>query len=92
MFAATLVVSPIPEIVPKRTDFELVFSYADGMKMSDLTPEQLSSVPCPTCGVGAGEPCLLHSGSPRTEPHLERKLSAAEAMEKKSTHGGPIGS
>ncbi len=91
MFAGNPVVSPVPEIVPKRTDFELVFSYADGMKMSDLTPEQLSSVPCPTCGVSAGEPCLLHSGTPRTEPHVERKLSAAEAIEKKRAHGGHTG-
>jgi hypothetical protein len=53
------------------------------MKMKDLTPEQLSSVPCPTCGVAAGERCVLHSGSLRSEPHLDRKLSAAEAMEKK---------
>ncbi len=57
------------------------------MKMSELTPEQLSSVPCPTCGVAAGERCLLHSGSPRTEPHVERKLSAAEAIETKRVHG-----
>jgi len=83
-----LVVGPVPETVPKRTVFELVLSYPIRMKMSDLTPEQLSSVPCPTCGVGAGEPCLLHSGSPRTEPHVERKLSAAEAMEKKRARGG----
>jgi hypothetical protein len=81
----------VPEIVPKRTDFELVFSYPDRMKVSDLTPEQLSSVPCPTCGVAARERCLLHSGTPRTEPHLERKLSAAEAIEKKRAHGGPRG-
>lgn len=49
--------------------------------MSDLTPKQLSSVPCPTCGVPAGERCLLHSGSPRSESHVDRKLCAAEAVE-----------
>ena len=91
MLGGTLAASPVPEIVPKRTDFELVFSYAGGMKMSDLTPEQLSSVPCPTCGVGAGEPCLLHSGTPRTGPHVDRKLSAAEAFEKKRPHRGHTG-
>src|SRR6266404_3814306 len=83
-----LVVGPVPKTVPKRTAFELVLSYPIRMKMSDLTPEQLSSVPCPTCGVGPGEPCLLHSGTPRTGPHVERKLSAAEAIEKKRSHGG----
>lgn len=51
--------------------------------MKDLTPEQLSSVPCPTCGVAIGEPCLLHSGAPRSEPHLERKLCAVEAVARK---------
>jgi len=41
------------------------------------------SVPCPTCGVAAGERCVLHSGAPRSEPHVDRKFAAAEAIEKK---------
>jgi hypothetical protein len=49
------------------------------MKKKDLTPKQMASVPCPTCGVPTGEPCVLHSGGPRMEPHTDRKLSAAEA-------------
>jgi hypothetical protein len=53
------------------------------MRMKDLTSEQLSSVPCPTCGVPAGKRCLLHSGELRTESHVDRKLSAAEAIETK---------
>ena len=53
------------------------------MRMKDLTPEQLSSVPCPTCGVAAGKRCLLHSGALRTESHVDRKLFAAEAIETK---------
>lgn len=53
------------------------------MRMKDLTLQQLSSVPCPTCGVGVGQRCLLHSGAPRSEPHVDRKLSAAEAVESK---------
>jgi hypothetical protein len=53
------------------------------MRMKDLTPKQLSSVSCPTCGVGVGERCLLHSGGPRSEPHVDRKLAAAEATENK---------
>jgi hypothetical protein len=57
--------------------------YSGGMSMGDLTAKQLLSVPCPTCGVGAGARCLLHSGGPRSEPHVDRKLSAADAIERK---------
>jgi len=39
------------------------------------------SVPCPMCGVAAGQRCLLHSGALRAEPHLYRKLSAIEGLE-----------
>jgi hypothetical protein len=53
------------------------------MRMNELTPKQFSSVPCPTCGVAAGETCLLHSGGLRSESHIDRKLCAAEAMETK---------
>jgi hypothetical protein len=49
----------------------------------DLTRKQMSSVPCPTCGVPAGKRCLLYSGGLRFEPHLIRKLSAAAALERK---------
>jgi hypothetical protein len=51
------------------------------MKKKELTPEQLVSVPCPTCGVAVGERCVLHSGAPRSEPHVDRKLSAIEAIQ-----------
>jgi len=54
------------------------------MKKSDLTPRQLSSVRCPTCGVPAGNHCLLHSGAPRSTPHVERKFAAIDASQKKS--------
>jgi hypothetical protein len=53
------------------------------MKIHDLTPKQLASVPCPTCGVGIGERCVLHSGGLRSEPHVDRKLAAAESFDKK---------
>jgi hypothetical protein len=53
------------------------------MRMNELTAKQFSSVPCPTCGVAAGMRCLLYSGTPRTEAHIDRKLSAAEAIETK---------
>ena len=53
------------------------------MKKKELTPKQLLSVRCPTCGVAAGKRCVLHSGGPRNEPHVDRKLAAMEALEKK---------
>jgi hypothetical protein len=54
------------------------------VKKKDRTPKQLSSIPCPTCGVAAGMRCVLNSGGPRSEPHVDRKLAAAEALEAKS--------
>jgi hypothetical protein len=51
------------------------------MKTKELTPKQILSVPCPTCGAATGEACELHSGALRFEPHRDRKLSAAEAVE-----------
>jgi hypothetical protein len=51
------------------------------MKTKELTPKQILSVPCPTCGAATGKACELHSGALRFEPHRDRKLSAAEAVE-----------
>ena len=56
-----------------------------GMKMKKLTRKQLSSVCCPTCGVAAGKRCVLVAGGLRKEPHGNRKLLAAEALEKERT-------
>ena len=53
------------------------------VKTKELTPTQILSVPCNTCGAAIGEICELHTGAPRTEPHRDRKLSAAEAVETK---------
>ena len=72
------------------TALRLVLSHRIQMRMSDLTAKQLLSVPCPTCGVGPGGRCLLHSGVPRSEPHVDRKLSAAEAIETKRIPRGPV--
>jgi len=54
------------------------------VKTKDLTLKQIQSVPCPTCGAAIEEACELHTGALRTEPHRDRKLSAAEAVETKS--------
>jgi hypothetical protein len=51
------------------------------VKTKELTAKQVFSVPCTTCGAAVGEVCELHSGAARTEPHRDRKFSAAEAIE-----------
>jgi hypothetical protein len=51
------------------------------MKRKDLTPAQISSACCPTCGAAVGERCELRSGARRSEPHLNRKFAAIEAVE-----------
>lgn len=56
------------------------FHYAV-VKTRELTPKQILSVPCNTCGAAIGEACELNTGALRTEPHRDRKLSAAEAAE-----------
>jgi len=50
------------------------------MKKKELTPEQSSSIPCPTCGAVAGKRCVLLSGAPRSGPHVDRKLEAIKAI------------
>jgi len=57
--------------------------YCGQMKSRNLTAKQLSSIPCPTCGVAAGYSCLLHSGAPRSAPHVDRKYSAMDVIERK---------
>jgi hypothetical protein len=53
------------------------------MKRRELTPQQVSSVPCPTCGASVGHPCELLSGALRLKPHLNREFAAIEAIERK---------
>jgi hypothetical protein len=60
----------------------LVLSHHIRMRITDMTRKQLLSVPCPTCGVAAGQRCVLHSGRLRKEPHVDRKLWATEAVVK----------
>jgi hypothetical protein len=54
------------------------------VKSKELTPKQFLLVPCNTCGAAIEEPCELHTGALRSEPHRDRKLSAADAVEIKS--------
>jgi len=55
------------------------------MKIRDLTQDQLLSVPCPTCEAGIDQPCVLSTGTSRNDPHRDRRLIAAEAVERFST-------
>jgi hypothetical protein len=55
------------------------------VKTKDLTLKQILSVPCPTCGAATEQVCQLHTGALRTEPHRDRRLAAAEAVEKKAS-------
>ena len=75
--------------VQNETVLRLVLPHCIQMRVSDLTAKQLISVPCPTCGVAPGKRCVLHSGAPRSEPHVDRKLSAAEAIKTKRILPGP---
>src|SRR5271155_4244104 len=38
------------------------------VKTKELTPKQILSVPCTTCGAATGEAYELHTGTLRTEP------------------------
>ena len=74
---------------PKWNSFAASFvaPYPNEDERSD--GKQLFSVPYPTCGFAPGDRCLLHSGAPRSGPHVDRKLSVAEAIETKSISCGP---
>src|SRR5580700_9524245 len=52
------------------------------MKKKELKPEQVTAVPCSTCGVPTAERCVLRSGAARSEPHVDRKLSAIDAIQR----------
>jgi hypothetical protein len=55
------------------------------MKNTQFVPQVILDVPCPTCGVAAGKPCVLWLGDLRTEPHASRKVAAFEALEIKKS-------
>ncbi len=44
-----------------------------------LTPKKILAIRCPTCGAAPKEKCELSTGQPRTEPHRDRRLIAADA-------------
>ena len=65
-----------------RTAFHLPESDDMTMDTKQLT-WLILAVPCPTCGAAPREKCELHSGQPRTAPHRDRHLNAAEKEKEK---------
>lgn len=54
---------------------------AELLSMSNRSAiEKIQTIPCPTCDALPGENCELHPGQPRTEPHRERRLAAADLL------------
>jgi len=54
------------------------------------SPQQALAVQCPTCGAKPEEKCELASGQPRTDPHRDRRLIAADREDARRWPGGPI--
>lgn len=48
------------------------------LKAKKPTLKQVQAVRCPACGAGPGKKCELSTGQPRTEPHRDRRLIAAD--------------
>ena len=64
-----------------------VLEHSVRVKKKELRPKKLFHVPCPARGATAGGRCgELHSGAPRSEPHLERMLAAIETEELTRIH------
>jgi len=74
-----------PKVCRTEHFYKAFYCNIPRMKTGDLTKKQLSSVPCPMCGVPAGHRCLLQAGGLRNEPHTGRKLIATEMVERKRT-------
>jgi hypothetical protein len=54
------------------------------MKKRDLAAKNVSTIPCPTCGAGIGKRCILTTGRPRIEAHVNRRLGALEMLEREA--------
>ena len=67
--------------VPNGTALLLVLWHVIGMRMRDLTLKQVTAVLRVESLMGGGVCCI--QGAPRSEPHVDRKLSAAETIETK---------
>jgi hypothetical protein len=63
-----------------RADAAAWLEYCPSAMRKELTPQQISSVPCPTCGVQPREKCQLNTGQPRNNPHRDCRLFAADKL------------
>jgi hypothetical protein len=92
---AELVLAECAERVPKMCRMEQFYGgfcrNLIVMRFAELTKKQVSSVPCPTCGVPVGRRCELFAGGLRIEPHMARKGAAAEAIALKRIPRAPKG-
>ena len=71
--------SPMPVNCAKLTTFSFRTAvYEHTVKAKKITLKQVQAVLCPTCGAGPGEKCKLGTGLPRTQPHRDRRLLAAD--------------
>ncbi len=66
--------------VQNGTVFQNLPLHSVAMRIRDIAPKIFLSVPCPTCLAAPGKRCLLHSGAPRSQPHVDRKLTAAKRV------------
>jgi hypothetical protein len=55
--------------------------YSSSAMKKELTAQKILAVACPTCGAAPGEKCQLNTGQPRTGPHRDRRLIAAQHLE-----------
>jgi hypothetical protein len=46
--------------------------------MKKLSPKQVLTIRCPTCGAAPGEKCELATGQARTDPHRDRRVIAKD--------------
>ena len=56
----------------------LFHSIIGGVNRRDLTPEQVLTVQCPTCGAAVGKRCEYGAGGFRSTPHRDRELDARD--------------
>jgi hypothetical protein len=73
---------------PRMAWFTAMWLQSEGapdVNANDQTPNRVSSVRCPTCHVGVGEPCKLSMGGLRVEPHRDRELIAMHSTVERDT-------
>jgi len=68
-----------PRFCAKLTVFLLrIAALSTTMKAKKPALKKVHAMHCPTCGAGPGEKCELSTGQPRTTPHRDRRLIAAD--------------